>query len=693
MKLTKVVFTAALSCLGAGLCMVVIAPHSSLQIPNLVVSFLAAIWIIRKIQQPLVKDNLVLNAVATGLIALAIGVTIRAGVAAFEVWNLHDWIDPFYKWMHQLDTGTFATIVVCLCVLPVVSASCLIPFFIEKRRAKESTATTSTTPAPRAPYSSAGDKHGLKARTITVTLPKYTFADVGGCYEAKEEMEEIIWQLANPGQSHLFGAKPIKGVLMTGDPGNGKTILAEATAGEAQAAKLARLKLEAAGCDSAELEGGKGKRKGKATAAQLAAALAEQARVPFYALAGSDFVEMFVGVGSSRVREVFALAKQTGGLIFIDEFDAAGGQRGGGANNKEHDTTVNAILHEMDGVGSDDGVILVAATNLPDTIDTALLRPGRFDRIVHVAQPNRKARKEILAIHLRDKPLDSSLSLEEVLELMADKSTGSSGALLMGACEEGARMARRKWDAVVAAKVAGGQSLAQAKLLTPKAVHVTDLVEGLQKARYGAVLRAVAEALSPSDKLNSTYHEACHAVVAEELDQPVHMITILPRGKTGGMVESLPTPENEMTMSDEQYIKRICTAMAGRVGTEVFLNRKDSGTRSDFFQANGMARSMVVDLGLTEAGHLSSGNNPMASGQQAPVQFGPDLLNEIDRISRGIVEDCKTKAEAIVLKYRRFIEEAIKPVLMHDETILRPQWLELWEGRNEFVQTEATSEV
>ena len=365
---------------------------------------------------------------------------------------------------------------------------------------------------------------------------KVTFADVAGCDESKQELEEIIDFLKDPSKFQRLGGRFPKGVLMVGPPGTGKTLLAKAVAGEAN--------------------------------------------VPFFSISGSDFVEMFVGVGASRVRDMFAQAKKNAPcLLFIDEIDAVGRHRGAGlgGGNDEREQTLNQLLVEMDGFDDNQSVILIAATNRPDVLDPALLRPGRFDRQVTVSNPDIKGREEILKVHVKKVPLAKDVNLTTV----ARGTPGFSGADLANLVNEAALLAARK---------------------NKRKVTLKDFDEAKDKVLMGAERKSMA--MDDREKMNTAYHEAGHAICSlyTEGSDPIHKATIIPRGRALGMVQQLPE-KDRYSITRQQMMSRLIVAMGGRVAEEMKFgyDAVTSGASGDIQMATNLARSMVTEWGMSDA--------------------------------------------------------------------------------------------
>jgi len=419
-----------------------------------------------------------------------------------------------------------------------------------------------------------------KAKMLTANQKKVTFVDVAGCEEAKEELEEIIDFLKEPQKFQRLGGKIPKGVLLMGPPGTGKTLLARATAGEAS--------------------------------------------VPFFSISGSDFVEMFVGVGASRVRDLFEQGKKNAPcIIFIDEIDAVGRHRGAGmgGGHDEREQTLNQLLVEMDGFESNDGVILVAATNRPDVLDPALLRPGRFDRRVTVDLPDVKGRYAILKVHSAKVPMAPDVDLESI----ARGAPGFSGADLANMVNEAALLAARRGK---------------------KMVYRIDFEDAKDKILMGSERRSML--LSDEEKHNTAIHESGHAVVAALVGEadPIHKVTIIPRGRALGITQQVPVDDRHSYT--ETYLQnRLAILMGGRLAEDIFLDQVTSGPSNDIEVATGTARQMVCELGMSEK------IGPISFKADAEQPFLGRDYNRTQHISE------KT-AELIDDEVRRLLEEAEK---------------------------------
>ncbi len=383
-----------------------------------------------------------------------------------------------------------------------------------------------------------------------------TFADVAGEDEAKEELEEVVDFLRNPGRYTEIGAKIPKGVLLVGPPGTGKTLLAKAVAGEA--------------------------------------------KVPFFSISGSDFVEMFVGVGASRVRDLFAQAKKNAPcIIFIDEIDAVGRQRGSGlgGGHDEREQTLNQLLVEMDGFGANEGIITLAATNRPDILDPALLRPGRFDRRVIVGRPDLRGRVAILKVHARNKPLEKDVDLETI----AKKVPGFTGADLANLLNEAALLAARA---------------------KRKTISMADLEEASEKVSYGPERKS--HKVSDEDKKITAYHESGHAIMATVLKDadPVHKVTIIPRGQAGGYTMMLPHEERSF-LTKSHLLAQIRVALGGRCAEQIIFNEISSGASGDLQQVTAILRKMIMEWGMSDR------LGPMIFGEhQEQIFLGTQLGSE-----------------------------------------------------------------
>ena len=438
---------------------------------------------------------------------------------------------------------------------------------------------------------------------------KVTFDDVAGLTEEKEEVAELIDFLKSPKKFQKLGARIPKGVLLVGPPGTGKTLLARAVAGEAN--------------------------------------------VPFYFISGSEFVELFVGVGASRVRDMFKQAKQNAPcLIFIDEIDAVGRQRGAGlgGGHDEREQTLNQLLTEMDGFGANEGIIIIAATNRPDVLDPALLRPGRFDRQVQVNLPDCKGRKEILAVHARNKIFAKSVKLDNI----AERTVGFSGADLENLLNEAALLAvRRNKDCIT----------------------MSEIDEAHDRVLMGPA--KVSKKYTENDKKLVAYHEAGHAVIGIKLDgaNDVQKITIIPRGYAGGYTMMLPK-EERFTSTKKELLERITGLLGGRVAEEMMFNEVTTGAHNDFEQATKIARAMVTEYGMSSLGPVQleqqEGSVFLGRDYNKSRNFSGQVAFEIDQEMRKIMDDCYKQAQKI-LKDNKDLLDLIANVLLEKETITKEE--------------------
>jgi len=446
-----------------------------------------------------------------------------------------------------------------------------------------------------------------RARLVADKQNKITFQDVAGVDEAKEELKEIIEFLKDPPKFQRLGGKIPKGVLLVGPPGTGKTLLAKAIAGEAN--------------------------------------------VPFFSISGSDFVEMFVGVGASRVRDLFGQGKKHAPcIIFMDEIDAVGRHRGAGlgGGHDEREQTLNQLLVEMDGFETNEGVILIAATNRPDVLDPALLRPGRFDRQVVVPRPDVRGREEILKVHARRVPLAPDVDLR----LLARGTPGFSGADLANLVNEAALLAARR---------------------NKKVVERTDFDEAKDKVLMGVERRSMV--ISEEEKKTTAFHEAGHALVAILLPgaDPVHKVTIIPRGRALGITQQLPT-DDKYTYSKDYLLNRITISLGGRAAEEVVFGQKTTGAGDDLEKATELARKMVCEWGMSEKlGPLTFGKREETIFLGKEFARHQDYSEEtavlIDGEIKRIVMDCAEKA-------RRLIEEQIEKLHLLARALLEREVLD-----------------
>jgi cell division protease FtsH len=457
-----------------------------------------------------------------------------------------------------------------------------------------------------------------KARMLTEEQNKVTFEDVAGVEEAKEEVGELVEFLRDPSKFQKLGGHIPKGVLMTGSPGTGKTLLAKAIAGEA--------------------------------------------KVPFFSISGSDFVEMFVGVGASRVRDMFDQAKKHAPcIIFIDEIDAVGRQRGAGlgGGHDEREQTLNQLLVEMDGFEGSEGVIVIAATNRPDVLDPALLRPGRFDRQVYVPLPDIRGREKILKVHMRKVPMADNVDAS----IIARGTPGFSGADLANLVNEAALFAARG---------------------NKRVVDMSDFEKAKDKVIMGAERRSIV--MPEKERMNTAYHESGHAVVAKSLPNtdPVHKVTIIPRGRALGVTMQLPT-EDRYSHDRESLLSTISVLMGGRIAEEVFMNQMTTGASNDFERATDLARNMVMRWGMSDLmGPRVYGDN------QSEVFLGRDVMTHknmsntvaeaVDKEIRRIIDEQYARARKIIEDNREKVELMTKS-LLDWETLNADQLSDIMAGK------------
>jgi len=483
---------------------------------------------------------------------------------------------------------------------------------------------------------SMGSSRAKDADKLRDSIKKTTFKDVAGCDEAVKELRRVVKGIVGAEVYKLFGAELPKGVLLIGPPGTGKTLLARAVAGESEGT--------------------------------------------FDITSGSDFVEMLVGVGASRVRDMFNRARKKVAenkkphIIFIDEIDAVGGKRGGGpgmGSNSEREQTLNQILVEMDGMVGNEGILIIAATNRVDMLDDALLRPGRFDCHVSVDLPDKAGREAIFKIHLGERLLAPGVTLPG----LAHRTYGYSGAEIKGVCNRAAILAAERYAITLEGRKAKGESEDEIKKTLPVELNLQDFDEGIDFVRYGNAAESKQARMSEDDKKNTAVHEGGHAVSAAVLpgSDPVVKITIMRRSRALGYVQYLP--ENDrVSFTRDQALARIISMMAGRAAQEVILGTCDTGASNDFQQATDMARKMVVSWGMSKLGHISVGERQDALGTSGgPNRVGPDLANEIDREWRAITEACFKAAKEIVTIDRERIDALVK-ILMDTETVLADEW-------------------
>jgi cell division protease FtsH len=439
-----------------------------------------------------------------------------------------------------------------------------------------------------------------KARLVTKDQPKITFSDVAGLDEAIEELQEIKEFLAAPQKFQAMGAKIPKGVLLFGPPGTGKTLLARAVAGEAG--------------------------------------------VPFFSISGSDFVEMFVGVGASRVRDLFEQAKANSpSIVFMDEIDAVGRHRGAGlgGGHDEREQTLNQLLVEMDGFDIKGGVILIAATNRPDILDPALLRPGRFDRQIVVDRPDLNGRIGILKVHTRGKPLSKEIDIE----VLARRTPGFTGADLANVVNEAALLAAR---------------------FSRSEIGMHELEEAVDRVLAGPERRS--RVINEKEKKVIAYHEAGHALVSHALPNadPVHKVSIVSRGRALGYTLTLPT-EDRFLVTRSELIDELAMLLGGRVAEEIVFDEPTTGAQDDIQRCTRIAKSMVTEYGMSDLGPLALGQNesqPFLGRDFGHVQdYSNDVAAKIDEEVRRLVEEAHDEAREIVLKYRDKLDFMVERLL------------------------------
>ncbi len=459
-----------------------------------------------------------------------------------------------------------------------------------------------------------------RARLLSEDQIKTTFADVAGCDEAKDEVQELVEFLRDPGKFQRLGGKIPRGVLMVGPPGTGKTLLAKAIAGEA--------------------------------------------KVPFFTISGSDFVEMFVGVGASRVRDMFEQAKkQAPCIVFIDEIDAVGRSRGAGlgGGHDEREQTLNQLLVEMDGFEPNDGVIVIAATNRPDVLDSALLRPGRFDRQVVVSAPDIRGREQILKVHMRKVPLGDDVEPKAI----ARGTPGFSGADLANLVNEAALFAARA---------------------SKRVVEMAEFEKAKDKILMGAERKSMV--MSEKEKLNTAYHEAGHAIVGRLVPEhdPVYKVSVIPRGRALGVTMYLPE-EDKYSQSKRALESMVCSLFGGRIAEEITLGRDGvtTGASNDIHRATEIARNMVTKWGLSEKmGPLSyeEDEGEVFLGRQYTQRkmVSGQTAKEIDVEVRKIIDDCYNRAKSILDENMDKLHMMAEALMLY-ETIDADQIEDIMEGR------------
>ena len=457
-----------------------------------------------------------------------------------------------------------------------------------------------------------------KARLLDESTNSITFADVAGCDEAKEEVSELVDFLRDPTKFQKLGGRIPKGVLLVGNPGTGKTLLAKAIAGEA--------------------------------------------KVPFFSISGSDFVEMFVGVGAARVRDMFENAKKHAPcIIFIDELDAVGRQRGAGlgGGNDEREQTLNQMLVEMDGFEGQTGVIVIAATNRPDVLDPALMRPGRFDRQVVVPLPDIRGREQILVVHMRKVPLSPDVKAD----IIARGTPGFSGADLANLVNEAALFAART---------------------NKRLVDMEDFEKAKDKIMMGTERRSMV--MSEEEKKNTAYHESGHAVVAKLVPKsdPVHKVTIIPRGRALGLTMQLPV-EDRYAYDRTYLMSRIAVLFGGRIAEEIFMDQMTTGASNDFERATQMARDMVTRYGMSDAlGPMVYGENEgevfLGRSVTTHKNMSETTMQKVDAEIRRIIDEQYALARRLLEENRDKVE-AMTKALLEWETIDSEQINDIMEGK------------
>jgi cell division protease FtsH len=457
-----------------------------------------------------------------------------------------------------------------------------------------------------------------KARMLDEANNTVTFADVAGCDEAKEEVAELVEFLRDPSKFQKLGGRIPRGVLMVGSPGTGKTLLAKAIAGEA--------------------------------------------KVPFFSISGSDFVEMFVGVGAARVRDMFEQAKKNAPcIVFIDEIDAVGRQRGAGlgGGNDEREQTLNQLLVEMDGFEGNAGVIVIAATNRPDVLDPALMRPGRFDRQVVVPLPDIRGREQILLVHMRKVPMSPDVKAD----IIARGTPGMSGADLANLVNEAALFAARS---------------------SKRLVDMHDFERAKDKIIMGAERRSIV--MPEEERKNTAYHESGHAIVAVLLPKtdPVHKVTIIPRGRALGVTMQLPT-EDRYSMDRNHMLNMIAVLFGGRIAEELFMNQMTTGASNDFERATEIARNMVTRYGMSdELGPMVYGENEgeIFLGRSVTTQknVSESTMQKVDQEIRKIIDQQYAVARKL-LENNRDKVEAMARALLELETIDSDQISDIMAGK------------
>jgi cell division protease FtsH len=457
-----------------------------------------------------------------------------------------------------------------------------------------------------------------KARMLDEANHPPTFADVAGCDEAKEEVKELVDFLKDPQKFQKLGGRIPRGVLLVGPPGTGKTLLAKAIAGEA--------------------------------------------KVPFFSISGSDFVEMFVGVGAARVRDMFEQAKKSAPcIIFIDEIDAVGRHRGAGlgGGNDEREQTLNQMLVEMDGFETNLGVIVMAATNRPDILDPALLRPGRFDRQVYVTLPDVRGREQILGVHMRKVPVGQDIRAD----ILARGTPGFSGADLANLVNEAALFAARR---------------------NGRVVEMGDFEKAKDKIMMGPERKSMV--MPEEERRNTAYHEAGHALVARLMPKtdPVHKVTVIPRGRALGVTMQLPEGDR-YSMDKERMLSTISVLFGGRIAEEVFMNQMTTGASNDFERATAIARDMVMRYGMTdELGPMVYADNEgevfLGRSVTKTTSMSEETMRKVDSVIRRIIDEQYTTARRLIEEHKDKMH-AMAQALLEWETIDADQIDDIMSGK------------
>lgn len=498
-----------------------------------------------------------------------------------------------FKFTTVADPESSSFLLILINILPIVLLIGFAVFFLNKQMA--------------------GNKNsidfGKSKAKLSTDKNKVTFKDVAGLKEEKEEVSELIDFLKNPKKFQKLGARIPKGVLLMGPPGTGKTLLARAVAGEAN--------------------------------------------VPFYYISGSDFVELFVGIGASRVRDMFQQAKRNAPcLIFIDEIDAVGRQRGTGlgGGHDEREQTLNQLLTEMDGFGENAGIIIIAATNRPDVLDPALLRPGRFDRQVTVSLPDIHGREEILKVHAKNKTLAKDLTLVH----LAKRTPGFSGADLENLLNEAALLAVRR---------------------NKNEITMSEIDEATDRVLMGPA--KVSRRYSEKDRRLVAYHEAGHAVIGLKLDNAsdVQKVTIIPRGSAGGYNMMVPS-EEKLCSTKTDLLEEVTGLLGGRVAEEIVFKEITTGAENDFSKATKIVRSMVTEYGMSDLGPMQleqqEGSTFLGRDYNKTRNFSENVAQEIDTEMRKIINDCYTNAKKIIKENRKLLN-LIADTLLEYETLTKEQ--------------------